>query len=516
MTDELMTQGDSPTDFDGEPRTDSTPTPFELTDGASATIAEAPDTVAEFSPGEVIADQFDVKRVIGRGGMGLVYEVGDRITQQRLALKTILPSVLANEKAVKRFVQEVNTARRLRHPNIVAVYDVGQAGPLLYYTMEYLEGQSLRDILNQRGKLAFRDAVALMHPLCLALEHAHQFTVHRDISPENVMVLRSGKVRLLDFGIAKALDPGTLTATETSMGKAYYMAPEQRKDAAHVDARADIYSLGVMLFEMLTGEMPMGINRVTALCPDLPTECDELIAKALAPLDQRYKTTGEFRKALEQCYKAHDRAKHAGAEKETEQPIPVAKTKRGPSVQTPPPGEAAPQAAPGESLLWRCRSSVFSYIPGLLWATGWFLLWKYCYGHVEELMVKLNELSPGTYSAIAETPVKNIHLQYAAGILALLALFGIARRVLAFIATYYECTDRVIKMRTGVFSVGMQLHNVTDLKSFHVRQSPWGRVFNYGEIQLSFSKAGFHVMKGVPAPYDKAEKMQALTRSSRR
>ena len=239
--------------------------------------------------------------MLGRGGMGMVYEVHDRITKQRLALKAILPSILSKPKAVDRFVQEVNTARRLRHPGIVAVYDVRQAGPLLLFTMEYLDGKTLRQVLNERGKLPLDEAVALLEKLCDALEYAHQYTVHRDISPENVMLLPGGRVKLLDFGIAKSMDPSTYTATHMSMGKAYYMAPEQRKDAAAVDHRADIFPLGVMFFEMLTGEMPMGYSRLTDMAPDVPADCDAVIAKSIVPVTQRYNTVSEFRRAIHAC-----------------------------------------------------------------------------------------------------------------------------------------------------------------------------------------------------------------------
>ena len=291
--------GYNPTAFEGEQR--RTPTPFEITEGDHETFVGASDSAAEFQPGSVIADQFEVVRVLGRGGMGMVYEVTDRVTKQRLALKAILPSILSKPKAVDRFVQEVNTARRLRHPGIVAVYDVRQAGPLLLFTMEYLEGKTLREILNERGKLPLDETVALLEKLCDALEYAHQFTVHRDISPENVMLLPDGRVKLLDFGIAKSMDPSTYTATQMSMGKAYYMAPEQRKDAAAVDHRADIFPLGVMFFEMLTGEMPMGYNRLTDMAPDVPAECDEVIGKAIVPVGQRYNAVSEFRRAIHAC-----------------------------------------------------------------------------------------------------------------------------------------------------------------------------------------------------------------------
>jgi hypothetical protein len=146
--------------------------------------------------------------------------------------------------------------------------------------------------------------VQILSALCDALEYAHTFTVHRDISPENVMLLKDGKLKLLDFGIAKVMDTSAHTTASVSMGKAYYAAPEQRKDASRVDQRADIFSLGVLFFEMLTGELPVGYNRITEIMPLLPAKCDEVISRTLAPVERRYRNVAEFRQAIAACVKA--------------------------------------------------------------------------------------------------------------------------------------------------------------------------------------------------------------------
>jgi formylglycine-generating enzyme required for sulfatase activity len=305
MMDRLDTRGDEPTRMDdgGSPER-QIPTPF-ITDGGHETFVGAPDSLVEFQIGQVLAGQFEIVRALGQGGMGAVYEVADRLTRQRLALKVILPSILSNPKAVERFVQEVNTCRQLRHPGIVAVYDVRQDGPLLFFTMEYLEGKTVRQVLNTKGPLPLEEVADILRPLCYALEYAHRHTVHRDISPENIMVLNDGSVKLLDFGIAKAVDPSAAsTGTRQGIGKAYYIAPEQRKDAASVDHRADIYSLGVTFFELLTGEMPMGYNQVTALRPELPSECDDLFADSVTAVEMRYGSATKFRDALDVCIAA--------------------------------------------------------------------------------------------------------------------------------------------------------------------------------------------------------------------
>ena len=272
--------------------------PFLMTDGEEETVVDglsvAPGTGMMFQPGDLVDGQFEVMRPIGRGGMGVVYEVTDRLTQQHLALKLIRASILSNPKAVDRFIREAMTCRRLRHNGIVAVYDVRRSASLLFFTMEYVPGKSLRALLKEKPRLSLLEVAAILHPLCTALEYAHAYTVHRDISPENVMVCDDGAVKLLDFGLAKALDPAAaLTRTRTSMGKAYYMAPEQRRDAAHVDARADIYPLGVMFFEMLTGELPVGYSKLTELRPELPGECDRLLRQTLVRAERRFREVGE-------------------------------------------------------------------------------------------------------------------------------------------------------------------------------------------------------------------------------
>ena len=181
-------------------------------------------------PGEVVATHFEIVRVLGRGGMGVVYEVKSLLTGDRLAMKTILPVHLSNERAVQRFLEEIRTMRRLSHPNIAAVFDVGEdingSGTALFFTMEFLEGVSLRDIMKKRGPMKLEQVVRVLDHLCEALEFAHKYMVHRDLSPENVMILKDGTIKMLDFGLARMADRKTMTAANTALGKAHYMSPE--------------------------------------------------------------------------------------------------------------------------------------------------------------------------------------------------------------------------------------------------------------------------------------------------
>ena len=274
-------------------------TPFEISEVGHEAFADAGDQITQFGPGDVILDQFEILRVVGRGGMGVVYEVDDRLTHQRLALKAVLPAVLAKPGAAERFVQEVNIARRLRHPGIVAVYDVRQSGALLFYTMEFVDGQTLREILDKEEKLSLKRSLEILYELCRVLEYAHKFTVHRDISPDNIMVLKGGRVQLLDFGIA--IPAGGADAGSVPMGKAYYMAPEQREADAEVDARADIYSVAIVFFETLTGEYPSAYTQLSILRPDVPDVCEDVILKAMEPKETRYQTITKFGRALREA-----------------------------------------------------------------------------------------------------------------------------------------------------------------------------------------------------------------------
>jgi len=222
-------------------------------------------------------------------------------------LKTLLPQYVAHGHAIHRFVREINAVRRLQHPAIVKIHDAKRMGPLMFYTMDYIEGLSVRNWMRQRGgRLGLGSSVRIMALLGHTLEYAHQFTIHRDISPENVMVLSDGSIRLLDFGLAKLTDSqAAFTMIGISLGKKQYNAPEQRASAAEVDHRADIYSLGVMFYEMLSGSLPEEGKRLSDLVPELPKVFDPFVEKAMADApEDRFQTATEFRMALMEAYES--------------------------------------------------------------------------------------------------------------------------------------------------------------------------------------------------------------------
>lgn len=259
-----------------------------------------------FSTGSRVANRYLIHKKLGRGGMGEVYLATDEVTAHQVALKTMHAKYAKSKHATARFVREVKTARSLDHPGIVKIYDARKWGDILFYTMEYIEGKSIRRWLQQRKTLELSNVVRVLCLVADALSHAHRITIHRDLSPENVMVLRDGSVRILDFGLAKLDDQFKgLTVAGVNLGKLQYMAPEQQINPASVDHRADIFSLGVIFFEMLTGHAPEPNERITDLCPDLPPEANAFVDKAMARNpDERFSSAREFRTALVELYKS--------------------------------------------------------------------------------------------------------------------------------------------------------------------------------------------------------------------
>src|SRR5213593_312639 len=211
-------------------------------------------------PGSVFANRYEVKEVLGAGGMGVVYRAFDRELQEPVAIKTLRPESLAGDSvALERFKQEIRLARRIAHRNVVRTYDLGEVNGMYYLTMEYVEGTSLKQLISSRGRLPVQVALTIGKQLSRALEVAHeQGIIHRDIKPQNMVVEPSGFLKVMDFGIARLAsrpkDQG-LTQEGMSIGTPDYMSPEQLS-GMELDARSDLYSAGVVLFECVTGRVP--------------------------------------------------------------------------------------------------------------------------------------------------------------------------------------------------------------------------------------------------------------------
>ncbi len=251
--------------------------------GRSPSLAFVPPTLAELARH---FPQLEILALLGQGGMGAVYKARQTKLDRLVALKVLPPEVARDPAFAERFTREARSLARLNHPQIVTVYDFGDADGLYYFTMEYVDGRNLRDLL-QEGPLPAAQARALVLQICDALQYAHdEGLVHRDIKPENILLDRKGRVKIADFGLAKlvGLTPTylTLTGANEVMGTLLYMAPEQMKQAHSVDHRADLYSLGVILYEMVTGELPLGRFAPPSRKAAVDARLDQVVLKALA------------------------------------------------------------------------------------------------------------------------------------------------------------------------------------------------------------------------------------------
>jgi len=265
---------------------------------------------------EGLGDSYTLERELGRGGMATVFLAHDRKHDRPVALKVLHPE-LAATLGPERFQREIRLAARLQHPHILTVHDSGEASGRLWFTMPYVEGESLRDRLRRERQLPVGDALRIAGEAARALGYAHiHGVVHRDVKPENILLTRDGSTLVADFGIARALggDDG-LTQTGMAVGTPAYMSPEQAAGDRAIDGRTDQYSLASVLYEMLAGEAPwtgptaqaIAAKRLTepapsvrAVRPNVPGPVDEAIRRALAPVAaDRFPSLEQFAQALQ-------------------------------------------------------------------------------------------------------------------------------------------------------------------------------------------------------------------------
>ena len=263
--------------------------------------------------------RYEVLGELGQGAMGVVYKARDPLIDRIVAIKTINLGLALDEKEEyeNRFYQEAKAAGRLSHPNIVTIYDVGKNGDVAYIAMEFLEGRELRDIMNDDGLLPVGQVMDIVAQVAQGLAYAHEHEiVHRDIKPSNVMVVRDGHVKITDFGIARMASSAVQTQTGMVLGSPKYMSPEQVMGKT-IDQRSDIFSLGVMLYEMLTGQAPFNGDNVNAIMyqtlnaipappnalnPEVPEMVNFIVAKALAKkLVDRYQNAKDLAVDLRAC-----------------------------------------------------------------------------------------------------------------------------------------------------------------------------------------------------------------------
>jgi serine/threonine protein kinase len=252
---------------------------------------------------------------LGRGGMGIVFQAYDKQLKEQVAIKLLSPLLSTDQEALERLTREVSLARRVTHPNVIRIHDLSEVNGLHYVSMEYFAGVNLKEHLRRNGPLSLLNAYQILSQIFDGMEAAHaQGVVHRDLKAQNIMIGASGQAKIIDFGLARSVHLEGMTATGLIMGTPEYMAPEQVA-GKHADERADIYALGVILFEMLTGRVPftgdsaiaVGFQQLKdpppsprSINPQIPEEVERIILKAMEknPI-QRYRTVDEMRKEME-------------------------------------------------------------------------------------------------------------------------------------------------------------------------------------------------------------------------
>jgi serine/threonine protein kinase len=246
--------------------------------------------------------QLEILECLGRGGMGAVYKARQPRLDRIVALKILSPEKAGNQKFAERFEREARALAKLHHPNVVTVYDFGETQGNFYLLMEFVDGLNLRQLLHG-GKLSPPEALVIVPKICEALQYAHGLgIVHRDIKPENILIDKDGRVKIADFGIAKILGDGERNnlTEEQAIGTPHYMSPEQIEKPQSVDHRADIYSLGVVFYEMLTGELPLGKFQPPSKKVQVDVRLDEVVLRALEKEpERRYQQASEVKTQVE-------------------------------------------------------------------------------------------------------------------------------------------------------------------------------------------------------------------------
>ena len=247
--------------------------------------------------GQKINDRYEIIKTIGEGGMANVYLAEDTILERKVAIKVLRGDLSNDEKFIRRFKREALSVSNLSHPNIVEVYDVGEEDGNYYIVMEYIEGKTLKQLLQKRGALTLTEVIDIMSQLTDGLAHAHEaYIIHRDIKPQNIMIEDNGRIKITDFGIAMALNSTQLTQTNSVMGSVHYLPPEQANGKGST-VKSDIYSLGILMYELLTGSVPFKGDTAVEIAlkhmkekmpsvrkqnPTIPQSVENIILKATA------------------------------------------------------------------------------------------------------------------------------------------------------------------------------------------------------------------------------------------
>lgn len=267
--------------------------------------------------GHELAGRYQILERIGGGGMALVYKAQDLLLNRYVAVKVLRQQFVNDEEFIRRFRREAQSAASLSHPNVVSIYDVGEEDEVHYIVMEYIEGQNLNEIIKERAPLPVDEAVRIAAQICDALDHAHHNQIiHRDIKPHNILIGRNGRVKVTDFGIARAVTSATITQTGSVLGSVHYFSPEHAKGVA-TGEKSDLYSLGIVLYQMLTGKLPfLGESPISVALkhlqeefeeprqvnPMIPQSVENIILKSMRKNPgERYQSAQEMLVDLETC-----------------------------------------------------------------------------------------------------------------------------------------------------------------------------------------------------------------------
>ncbi|MFX0200320.1 MAG: protein kinase, partial [Candidatus Hodarchaeota archaeon] len=282
----------------------------------TATI-EAPKE--ELTTGSTFAGRYQIIEELGKGGMGKVYKANDTDIKEKVAIKLIKPEISTDKKTIERFQNELKFARKIRHKNVCQMFDLNREEGTYYITMEYVEGENLKNMIRMSGQLGIGTAISVAKQVCEGLVEAHKLeVVHRDLKPSNIMLDREGIVRIMDFGIARSLKEKGITGAGVMIGTPEYMSPEQ-VESKETDHRSDIYSLGIILFEMVIGRVPfeggtplsVAVKHKTEapqdpkeLNPQIPEDLSKVILKCMEKdKEKRYQSADELRSELENIEK---------------------------------------------------------------------------------------------------------------------------------------------------------------------------------------------------------------------